>query len=117
MRSSLTENRTRSKKNVVTVHYAEDSVIVEVCNADRCSDEAKVVPLSSDIERSVSLIRERLAKRSGQWMYFQRGLRLFSGRTTYLFKPRERLYFLKSQALTDADEIIAAKLSEFGGSR
>ena len=111
------DNRTRSKKNVVTVHYAEDSVIVEVCNADRCSDEAKVVPLSSDIERSVSLIRERLAKRSGQWMYFQRGLRLFSGRTTYLFKPRERLYFLKSQALTDADEIIAAKLSEFGGSR
>jgi hypothetical protein len=110
-------DRTYAKKHAVTVHYSDDSAIVEVCNTQRSSDEPKIIPLSADVERSASLVRERLSKRYGQWMYFQRGLRIFSGRTTYLFKPRERLYWLRSQALTDADEIIAAKLSEFGGSQ
>jgi hypothetical protein len=110
-------DRTHLKKHMVTVHYSEDSAIVEVRNTNQCSDEPKIVPLTSDVERSASLVRERLSTRYGQWMYFQRGLRIFSGRTTYLFKPRERLYWLRSQALTDADEIIAAKLSEFGGSQ
>ncbi len=107
----------RLKKHTVAIHYAEDSAIVEVCNTRRSSGEPKVIPLSPEVARTASLVREQIAKRSGQWVYFQRGLRIFSGRTTYLFKPRERLYFLKSQALTDADEIIAAKLSEFGGNR
>jgi hypothetical protein len=110
-------DRTRAKKHAVTVHHSDESAIVEISNAQRFSDEQKIVPLSSDVEQAVSLVRERLSRRYGQWMYFQRGLRIFSGRTTYLFKPRERLYWLRSQALADADEIIAAKLSEFGGNQ
>jgi hypothetical protein len=71
-------SRTCLKKHAVTVHYSEDSAIVEVCNTNRCSDEPKIIPLSPEVERSVSLIRERLAKGSGQWIYFQRGLRIFN---------------------------------------
>jgi hypothetical protein len=56
-------------------------------------------------------IRDLLRKRhQSQWLYFDRGLRIYDGTTTCLFKPLQRLHWLRSQALADADEIIADHL-------
>jgi hypothetical protein len=45
-------------------------------------------------------------------MYYTRCLRIYEKRRTYIFKPRQRLYWLKSQALVEADEFIAEKLEK-----
>jgi len=44
-------------------------------------------------------------------MYFTRCLQIHEARRTYIFKPRQRLYWLKSQALAEADDFIAEKLA------
>ena len=49
-----------------------------------------------------------------QWLYFERNLRVYEGRKTYLFKPMQRFHWTESQALTDASEIIAETLSGVG---
>jgi type I restriction-modification system DNA methylase subunit len=55
-------------------------------------------------------LQDKTTGKKSQWMYFIRGLRVYEGRKTYIFKPRQRLYWLKSQALTEADEFIADKV-------
>jgi uncharacterized protein (DUF1330 family) len=57
--------------------------------------------------------RTRLLKDEGawQWAYFDRNLRIYRGRKTYLFKPLNRFHWTMSAALTDASQIIAETLS------
>jgi len=59
-------------------------------------------------------LKSNLLSNQGQWIYFNHNLKIFEGRTTYLVKPRQRLCWLKSQALLDADEFIAEKLTLSG---
>ncbi|MCP4105456.1 MAG: N-6 DNA methylase [Desulfobacteraceae bacterium] len=66
---------------------------------------------NSEIEDEFSRLRKNLSHRQGQWIYFERNLKYYEGRTTYFFKPIQRLNWLRSQALLDADEFIAEKLS------
>lgn len=58
----------------------------------------------AELRRIRELLRTR---RQSQWLYFDRGLRLYDGSMTCLFKPLQRLHWLRSQALADADEVIA----------
>ncbi|MGO8747301.1 MAG: class I SAM-dependent DNA methyltransferase [Thermoguttaceae bacterium] len=66
---------------------------------------------SADFRRAQELARQK----RGQWLYFQRNLRIYEGSRILLLKPLERLHWLRSQALLDADTIIAETLS--GGER
>jgi hypothetical protein len=58
---------------------------------------------SADFQRAQQLARQR----RGQWLCFQRNLRIYEGSRVLLLKPLERLHWLRSQALLDADTIIA----------
>jgi hypothetical protein len=63
--------------------------------------------MSEDFDRARRLVRE---KRS-QWLYFERNLRLYDGSRVFLLKPLQRIHWLRSQALLDADTIIAETLA------
>jgi len=65
---------------------------------------------SADFERARRQVRE---KRS-QWLYFERNLRIYEGSRVFLMKPLQRLHWLRSQALLDADTIIAETLAGGG---
>ena len=52
-------------------------------------------------------IRKNLLKKHSQWVYFDRGLRIYNGMQTFFFKPMQKMFWCKSQALIDAGEIIA----------
>ena len=52
-------------------------------------------------------IHEILRRQHSQWLYFQRNLRIFYGNSVYLFKPEERYHWTESQAILDADNILA----------
>lgn len=55
--------------------------------------------------------RDRLRREHSQWVYFDRDLRIYQGRRTFLFKPLERFHWTRTQAMLDATEIIGDTLS------
>ena len=52
-------------------------------------------------------IRRRLTEHRGQWLYFNRNLRVYEGSRTYVLKPLQRFHWTRTQAIQDAAEIIA----------
>ena len=65
---------------------------------------------SADFERA----RKQMRQKRSQWLYFERNLRLYGGSRVFLLKPLQRLHWLRSQALLDADTIIAEMVSGRG---
>ncbi len=61
--------------------------------------------------------RRRLRERHAQWVYFNRNLRVYEGRRTFVLKPMQRFHWTESQAMFDAAEIIAETLAGPGGER
>jgi hypothetical protein len=59
-----------------------------------------------ELQAMQSLLRERRS----QWIYFNRNLRIYDRTATYIAKPMQRLHWLESQAMLDANEIIAETL-------
>ncbi len=53
----------------------------------------------------------RLQHFSSQWIYFDRNLFLYDRDRTLIFKPSQRIWWVRSQAMEDADEIIASALA------
>lgn len=58
--------------------------------------------------------REELREEIGQWIYFDRDLRIHDGTKTYLFKPMQRFHWTESQAMIDANEIVAETVAAEG---
>lgn len=52
-----------------------------------------------------------LRKELSQWAYIQRGLRIFVGPKAYIYKVPRLINWTRTQALNDADELIAEVLS------
>jgi hypothetical protein len=78
---------------------------VAVCRAD------------ADTAQELEKTRQRLRTKRAQWVYFDRNLRVFEGRRTFIFKPMQRFHWTESQAMTDAAEIIAQTLEGNGVKR
>jgi hypothetical protein len=87
---------------------------VELLKNSRRALGVKVQPVdvatSADFQRAQHLARQQ----RGQWLYFHRNLRIYQGARVLLLKPLERLHWLRSQALLDADTIIAETLGSGG---
>jgi len=105
-----------ANRHGVTVFYSRDSAMVKVVHgAGVGSRQPTVEKVDAVAARHFDNLRSRLLKPYPQWLYFNRNLSIFQGRTTYVFKPRERLHWLRSQALLDADAFIAEKVAATGG--
>jgi hypothetical protein len=76
------------------------------------STEVATLDQSKRMIARVSRVRNALAGSLCQWRYFNRNLRLFSDGRVYLFKPMQRLHWMKSQAVLDATEVIAQVLDQ-----
>jgi hypothetical protein len=114
MKSELDGFLDGADKHQIKVYYSEDSAIVKISNLKKTgAGEPEIIEVDAGTRAEFTKLSKQLPRKQGQWIYFNRGLRIFDDRTrtTYVFKPRERLYWLKSQALVDADEFIADKLT------
>jgi hypothetical protein len=56
-------------------------------------------------------LREQLSERFSQWAYVDRSLRVFGGDTVQMFKSHRLMDWTRTQALNDADVIIAEILA------
>ena len=97
----------------ITIYYSNDLAIIKLEHPLKPpAGPIKVLRvMDRETEDEFIKIKNALLKGHGQWIYFNRNLKSFEGRTTYFVKPRQRLSWLRSQALIDVDEFIAEKLT------
>jgi len=100
----------------VTARFSSSMVLLSIEHPEKSSPNPVVALEASDFQLREELRRleKNLTVSQGQWIYFRKNLKLFDGRTTYFVKSRQRLGWLQSQALVDADEFIAEKLTMAG---
>jgi hypothetical protein len=77
------------------------------------SDQAIVTVnrASTEVRRELENIRHILRRNHNHWLYFERSLTIFDNDRILLIKPMQRLHWLRSQALQDADNLISDILS------
>ena len=103
----------KRKVHKVKVLYGDSSVVMIVDHLRHSMITRPEVSEVKDgeIRHKLEEVGKRLREERSQWMYYTRCLRIYERRRTYIFKPRQRLYWLKSQALAEADDFIAEKLA------
>ena len=79
-------------------------------------ESSRPIPISAasadqPTARTLKATRDELQEEIGQWVYFNRDLRIHDGMKTYLFKPMQRFHWTESRAMVDAGEIIAETVS------
>ena len=95
----------------IKVYYDDSNAIIKVLHLKNSgAGQPEIIKVDKETRAEFAKLSKRLRKEQGQWIYFKRSLRFFEGRTTYIFKPIQRLYWLKSQAFVDSDEFISDKL-------
>lgn len=98
----------KSRHHAVTVLHSTSGIIVTVELKDRGSEaHASVREAGTDEQETVRAILRAAEKRYGQWVYVRRSVRVFEGRKIHMCKPARRLEWTETQALLDADDIIA----------
>jgi type I restriction-modification system DNA methylase subunit len=67
----------------------------------------KIRHTKADIDHEYALALKHLSDADSQWTYFRRDLQIYTGSTTYFFKPFERMHWTRTQAILDASELLA----------
>lgn len=105
----------RSHKVTVAADEESCSAMIEIdFTTDHEAARKPVVMDATGAEaKSLRRTKTKLLDDEGawQWTYFNRNLRIFKGRKTYVFKPLHYFHWTQSAALTDASQIIAETLS------
>lgn len=99
-------------RHSVSIVYDNDSGLI--CVDFLKSKKALQISVSTADRDASSLLaktRKELQHQVGQWLYFNRNLRIYEGTKTYLFKPMQRFHWTQSQAMVDASEIISETLA------
>lgn len=88
--------------------------LVQIAPSKSDADKLLVNIRITNEELSVAMqdIKTRVREERGQWLYFERNLRIYDGKTIYLLKPLQRIHWLRSQALLDADTILNDLLTQ-----
>jgi type I restriction-modification system DNA methylase subunit len=91
----------------------DQNLIVCEVEITKASTPRDVVILQPDAHSKAALkaLQEKLKQRFSQWVYIQRGLRVFDGSKAYILKTPHLLHWTRTQALLDSDDFIAEALS------
>lgn len=96
----------------IVAYLSEKVAVIQVC---LFSGEHKIKPqivhAGSKETDEFSDILNSLRKRHSQWLYFDRCLKVYEGSNMYVLKPLQRSQWLRSKALSDADDVIAEYLT------
>jgi hypothetical protein len=100
-------------KHSTTIAYDGRAAIIRIRlhKSAFTGDRIQVQKFESGAAGNFGSIRDRVRKQHSQWVYFERELRLYEGRDTYILKPMERLHWTESQATLDAGTVIAETLA------
>lgn len=68
------------------------------------------------LSEALRRLRRRLEGEHPQWLYFDRNLFLYDSEAWFICKPMQRFWWTRSQALSDADQLIAETLAAVSAS-
>jgi len=109
---AFVEDQRSVRHSTTVVHNGQSAIVrVKVHLSSSPRDRVRIEKADSATGEDFKSIRSRVRKEHSQWVYFERNLRLYEARNTYIFKPLERLHWTDSQAILDAGSIIAETLS------
>jgi hypothetical protein len=109
------EVATKDRHNVEVIYEDESAmIVVERGPAQPIQQSIRIIAAGDDAATALKRVRDRIAGKQRQWLYFHRDLRKYQNGTTYLFKPMQRIHWLPSQALIDAREVFADKTGQRG---
>ena len=99
-------------RHAVSILHDNDSgmICVDFVKSNKAA-HISVAQADRDASAVLAKTRDELQQRVGQWLYFNRNLRIYEGMKTYLFKPMQRFHWTESQAMVDASEIISETLA------
>jgi hypothetical protein len=98
--------------DVLVQHDSQSGMIkITLVEGKRQTTGVRVEKAGSAASKAFGDARRLLRARQSQWIYFDRNLLIFEGPDTYVFKPMQRLHWTRSQALLDADQLIAEAIA------
>lgn len=107
---AIDDRETRRHDVAVVADGASGMVRIEL-RPEKPRTRRRVFDATDDVVKSFAQIRKRMQRERGQWLYFDRNLVLFDGPRTFILKPLQRLWWTESQALADADHVVAEALA------
>ncbi len=100
----------------ISITYSPDLIecVIDVVITDTpiTLDSSRVRPGDVTSSRILSELSESLKEQVSQWIYVQRGLRLFDGPRIHLYKPSRLIDWTRTQAMNDAGDILGEVLVE-----
>lgn len=97
----------------IAVRYSLRGICVSIClTKQREASEPNVCAAVGREAVTLEALLKAAEKKFSQWVYVARSVRLFDGDTIHLIKPPRRLEWTETQALLDADDIIAEAIEE-----
>src|SRR5216684_321116 len=100
----------------ISITYSPDLIecIIDVVDTDTpvTLDSGRVRPGDVTSSRILSELSKSLGEQVSQWIYVQRGLRLFDGPRIHLYKPSRLIDWTRTQAMNDAGDILGEVLVE-----
>jgi hypothetical protein len=104
--------RSSGSRHRVDVLFGNGSglVCLEIVHACKATQPIRILEASDHDARQLAETRSLLSEQHGQWLYFNRNIRVYEGLRTYLLKPLQHLHWTQTQAIQDASEIIADSL-------
>ncbi|HEX4964037.1 MAG TPA: DNA methyltransferase [Thermoanaerobaculia bacterium] len=92
----------------ITVLYSGEGVVISITLTRLSFEIEPVVRLATGGEKAtLRALLESAESQFSQWAYVKRSIRIFDGDTIHLIKPPRRLEWTETNALLDADDIIA----------
>lgn len=108
---AIDDSERRRHEVVVVADGATGMVRIELAPTKPRTSQRRVYDASEPVAKAFAVTRERMQRERGQWLYFDRNLFLFEGSRTYIRKPLQRLWWIESQALADADHLVAEAIA------
>jgi len=97
----------RFRHAVTIVHEPRAGMVQVVFSPSAVPHPLRVEPACGVVGQKLRAMRDRIEREHGQWIYFDRNLVVYRDGEVFIAKPMQRFWWTRSQALVDADRIIA----------
>jgi hypothetical protein len=90
---------------------ASGLVVIEEVSPNGRANDVTMYRLGEAEAVELGQIRAKLRREQSQWVYFDRNLRIVQDGRTVVLKPLQRVHWTVSQALADANDVIAETIN------
>lgn len=115
LRDELNDFMMGTASHQVTIMYSRELIacMVEVSQEATfaSADEVTIKEADLSVAKLLAELSDNLREQISQWVYVQRGLRLFEGSRVYIYKVPYLINWTRTQALNDAGDIIGQAIA------